>query len=185
MATNLHVTPIGRVSYPHVFQKHKNDNPEFKDKFEITLLFPKTEPLTTLRADLEAALEAEWPGGKDRPKASKLKMPIKDGDERWDEDNPEKNKEYKDHWYICFKSDTRPAVVDTSKSPITEDDKGRFYSGCYARVSYNCKAYNMTVNKGVSAYLGNVQKTGDGTPFGAASTTVDDDFDCIDPEDLI
>lgn len=159
------VSPIGRVSYPSVFKPNVYEG---KENFQLTLIFDKNADLAEMESQIKEAVEKKW--GKNPPK--KLKLPIKDGDEK-------EQKEYEGKRYVTFKSqpDKPPQVVNADKAVITENS-GLFYAGCYARVSYGVYTYDKGGNVGVGISLHNVQKVKDGDRFDG-STTADDDFDSV------
>lgn len=159
-------SPIGRVSYPNVFVAKEYDG---KKSFSITLLFDKTADLSGMKSAYEAAVKEKW--GNKVP--SNLRSPFRDGDEK---DQPE----YAGMTYVTFRAgeDRKPQVVDASLNQITQES-GMFYSGCYAKVSYSCYAYDKQGNKGVAFSLGNIQKVRDGEPLDGR-TTAENDFDAVD-----
>lgn len=61
-------------------------------------------------------------------------------------------------------------------------DSTEVYSGCYARVSINFYAYNVSGNKGIACGLNNVQKLSDGDYLGGRSRA-EDDFQVVAEEE--
>jgi hypothetical protein len=171
-------TPIGRVSYPHVFKKGQGKDGK-EGKFEITLLLPKK---TTDIADLEKrideigtkAFSGAWVNIK------KKKPVVRDGDEWADEKKAEgKDAEvYRGNWYIKARTSKRPGVVGPDKTPIAEEDD-LFYGGCYARANVTPGSYDNE-SKGVTLYLNAVQKVRDGERFGGGSVDPDSVFDAFE-----
>ena len=164
------LTPVGRVSFPNVFEaKAIGDNSE--KLFTVDIIFDADTDLSELEAAIEASVAEKWPKGK--PK--NWQSPIKDGDDK--EDAPE----YAGMKYLSLKAkeDRQPTVVDRDKSIITRES-GKFYGGCYARVSYNVYSWTYLGKNGTSVGLKNIQKTADGTPLGGGRTTADEDFDEFD-----
>ena len=165
------VSPIGRVSYPSVFEANEYEG---KRNYQLTLLFDKkTVDLAEMKA--EAARVAKEKFGKDIPK--NFDNPIRDGDEKAEETGHE---EYRGCWYIRFKRPEKrgkPEVVDQRKEDIAADS-GDFYAGCYARVSFTCFAWDgkKKGDGGVSFSLGNIQKAKDGESFDGR-TKAENDFD--------
>jgi hypothetical protein len=163
------VSPIGRVSFPTVFEAREYAG---KSNFSIVLLFDKTDPgLKVLAEKALSALKDKF--GDKAPKS------FKPGDYPAKWSNPFVNGDesdvagYEGKIAIRFKSKTKPQVVDGQRNPITEDS-GRLYAGCFARVSYSVYAFDNE-SKGVAFGLVNVQKTGDGEPF-SARTDAEEDF---------
>lgn len=167
------VSPIGRVSYPAVFEPSQYGQNE--PKFSLTLLFDENDPLLAeMKKDAARAASEKWPNGV--PK--NIRSPFRSGDER----NEEKGgtcPEYAGKCYVKFQTsvDRPPQVVGPDKHVITAAS-GEFYPGCHARVSYTVYAYDAQGNKGVAFGLCNVQKIRDDDPFDAR-TTADQDFDSV------
>lgn len=165
------VSPIGRVSFPDAYKARKMEGSAGDPKFAVTLLFDdtaqKSPEFAAMKAAAAAAAKNKW--GDKIPKG--IRSPFRDGNEK-DYDG------YAGNVFVRFSSSERPGVVDGRKQEITEDS-GRFYAGCFGRVSYTCYAYDNSGNKGVAFGLVNIQKTGDGEPF-SSRTDADDDFGAID-----
>ena len=185
MSKNRIVLPEGRVSYPHLFEAKDNFSKTAKE-FSIQISWPKTQDLTAFRgALLEAMREkyganqaTKWPVQfRKRDMMQYLSetgqdgWPLRDGDVSG-------RPELDGCVYATFKSpaDRRPKVVDHDVQPIL--DPSEVYGGCYARVSVNCYASDKcgSGKGGVSAGLGNVQKTKDGESFGAGAVKPEDEF---------
>ena len=188
MASNV-ITPEFRVSYPRVFKPEKNDL-SGEMEFTVSALFKKGENLSALKKAAEEACEEKW--GKDKSKWPKnLKSPFKDQGTREKEKEVVEIKNGKETktvktvmpdgyekgaMYLNLKSRQKPGLVDQSLNDII--DASEFYGGCYARASVRAMAYDMKVNKGVSFWLQNLQKTRDGESFGGR-TAPQDDFEPI------
>lgn len=165
------ISPVGRVSYPNVFKPAEPMQQGGAKKYQITLLIDKDDPLLAQMKDTAAAAaKKKWPNGPPR----KPRSPFRDGDERFEEKNGS-CPEYKGKFFIQFKSpeDRPPQVVDDKNRPITEAS-GKFYPGCWARVSYTAYAYDQGGNIGVAFALANVQKVRDDEPFDGRSSAEQD-----------
>ena len=168
-----------RLSYTHVFNKYNPDGNAEDGKYMTNVLIPKTEKETikALETAIEAAKKAgivnKW-GGKE-PK--KLDMPLRDGDEKDDEN-------YEDVLFVNAKSSTRPGIVDRNKVPIVDEEE--VYSGVWAIVSVSFFAYDKNGNKGVACGLNNIMKFKDDEKFGGRVSAESDfaDIDAEDDEDL-
>ena len=170
-----------RLSYTHVFNRYNPDGPVEEGKFMTNVLIPKGEKETieALKKAIEEAKKQgivnKW-GGKE-PK--KLDMPLRDGDEKDDEN-------YEGHLFVNAKSNTRPGIVDKKKVPIVDEEE--VYSGVWAIVSVTFFAYDKNGNKGVACGLNNIMKFKDDEHFGgrvsAESDFGDVEFDNEDDEDL-
>ncbi len=168
------ITPVFRVSYPHVF-KAQAPKPTDKPKYSVTMLFPKDSDLmgqylgdegqpgkpVSLKEVMRLAKiakfgenKADWP--------EDLHSPVTDGDLP-----KHKDKEgYKGHWVIkaSTSEENRPGVVDESGVPITE--QADFYPGCYARAYVYANCWEYMGKEGVGFILDHVQKVKDGKSFG-------------------
>jgi hypothetical protein len=162
-------TPIGRFSYPSVFQKSKGmDGAE--GKYEVTLLIPKSTDISSLRKELETVAKEAF--GTKFQSLEKLKNPpVRDGDEK-DPGDPARG-----HWIIRAKSSRRPGVVGPDKLPIDEEQE--IYGGCYGRLNVTVGSYSMTGNWGVTLFLNAVQKAKDGERFGGSGGSAEDAFEAL------
>lgn len=172
------VTGKVRLSYVHIFEPFSNQ-PNQEPKYSCVILIPKSDKktLAALKAAQNAAAEAGKASKFNGKIPANLATTLHDGDEEGDLD---KNPEYEGHYYMSVSSKTRPGIVDRNVQPIL--DSSEVYSGCYARVSINCFAYNTQGNRGVSFGLNHVQKLEDGDYLGGRSKA-EDDFDSLDDED--
>ena len=156
-----------RLSYTHVFNKYNPDGPEAEGKFMTNVLISKTEKetITAINKAVEEAKKQgivnKW-GGKE-PK--KLDMPLRDGDEKDDEN-------YEDHMFLNAKSNTRPGIVDKNKVPIVDEEE--VYSGVWAIISVTFFAYDKNGNRGVACGLNNIMKFKDDDRFGDLPDDDDD-----------
>jgi hypothetical protein len=160
-------TPIGRFSYPFVFEKAKSLEEGKEGKYEITLYIPKSEDITPLIAECERvareAFGAKFQG------LSKLKHPpIKDGDEKGPDD-PAYN-----CWIVRAKTNDRPLVVGPDRKLVTS--KEEIYGGAYGRLSVSPASYTMSISWGITLYLNAVQKAREGERFGGGSVRAEDVF---------
>jgi hypothetical protein len=166
------VSPIGRVSYPSVYEPNEYKG---KESYQLTLLFDKDTDLSEMKAEAARVVKEKW--GDKKPKD--FDNPFRDGNEKDDA-----GAEYENVTYVRFKRSTKkgpPQVVDSKKQAISEGS-GEFYAGCYARVSYSCFAWEEGKKGGVSFGLANVQKMRDGESFDGRSTA-EQDFDAVESAD--
>ena len=182
MATTASATKVVtgkvRLSYVHLFTPYSND-PDQPEKYSCVILIPKTdkETLRKIKAAQDAAAEAGKNTKFNGKIPANLSTTLRDGDEEGD---LERNPEYEGHYFMSVNSKTQPGIVDQNVNPIL--DSTEVYSGCYARVSINCFAYNVQGNRGVSFGLNHVQKLADGDYLGGRSKA-SDDFDAVDIDD--
>lgn len=158
-------TPIGRMSYPHVFKKVAQMDPAKPPRYEATLLIPKETDISQLKQAVEKvgqeAFGAKWKG------VEKLKNPtIRDGDEM-------DNAQTRGHWVIKASTKDRPLVVGPDKRPIDEDTEKGVYGGCWARYNVTPASYDVSGSWGVTFYLNAVQKAKDGERFGGQGVSED------------
>lgn len=177
-------TPVGIVSFPHVFKPQKND--QDKDVWSMVLLIPKSTDITELKNAINKVAKAKW-GLK--TKDMKLNYPLKDGDTLRGEDGElkkDKYPEYAGHYVLTMNSYNPPVIYDPKKKKIEGDENppSGFYAGCFAHAVISIKPYDFK-KKGVKCWLQGAQKTKNGERLGGGIS--DDDFDVIesdDPEDI-
>lgn len=180
------LTPKFRVSYPNVFEARKN---EMSDKMEYSLtgIFPKDTDFTKLEAAVKVAVVDKW--GEDRkgwPRS--LRLPFRKSEELAEVGEDENVKrdangklvlpmghEEGGKW-IRMKSNLKPGLIGANREDII--DKNQFYAGCFARATVKAFAYEVKGNAGVSLWLQNIQKTGDGEPL-AGRPKAQDQFEAI------
>lgn len=173
------VTPVFRVSYPHLFKPQLNKLSN-KEEYSLLALFPKNADLTKLRTLAKEAAEEKW--GADQKKwPKKFRSPFRNHDEKLIE-NDDGSKSYPPGYeqggvFLTMKSKERPGVVDAQVQPIL--DPTEFYAGCYAVASVNVYAYDQAGNAGVAFGLGNVQKVKDGESLGGTRSKPENDFSPI------
>lgn len=172
------VTGKVRLSYVHLFEPYSND-PDQPEKYSCVILIPKSDKttLSKIKKAQEAAAEAGKHTKFNGKVPGNLKTTLHDGDEEADLD---RNPEMAGHFYMSVSSKTQPGIVDKDVNPIL--DSTEVYSGCYARVSINCFAYNTQGNRGVSFGLNHVQKLADGDYLGGRSKA-EDDFDAYEDDE--
>jgi len=148
------VTPVGRASYAHVWERAEMPNGDMK--FSMAILIPKSDTagiksiksaIVSAATDFFGADKKKWPKG--------MVNPLHNGD-----DKAESNEVYKDTFYLNTKSDRQPGIVGPDAKPLL--DQNEFYSGCYCRVSVNFYGYNKAGNQGIGVGMNNVMKTKDG-----------------------
>jgi hypothetical protein len=83
-------------------------------------------------------------------------------------------------WVVKATNKTRPTVVNTDISPLTEDDN-KIYGGCYVNVKIGFWVQNNAYGKRVNANLLGVQFAKDGKAFGEKKVASASDFDAIEP----
>ncbi len=155
----------GKILYPHCF--HPNNN-YGRDQYSLSLVIPKDdeENYGKAQAAIEIVKKTEvdkW-GGKTPPR---LRLPLHDGDE----EKPD-NSNFRNSYYLNLRSKEAPQIVDRHVKAITNEVE--LYSGCFGNVSVVFYGYNNNGNKGIGAYLGNIQKIRDGKPLNRRISAVDE-----------
>ena len=150
------ITPTFRVSYPALF---KPQGDEGKEKYSVTMLFPKDTDISKIKKIIKNAKIAEF--GADESEWPKLRSPIRDGDH---EDFADKEG-YEGMWVIRASSipESKPGLVDKDGEHITSPSE--FYPGCFARAQIFAKCYEYMGKRGVQIILDHVQKMKDGKAF--------------------
>lgn len=162
------VSPVARASFPSLAEP--DSGREFSDdKYKITLLFPKTADLKTLKVAVASAAREEWGADVD---LKSLLLPFRDGSEKEDTF-------YHEYVYITAKSSRKPGVINMAKEPMNAGD---IYGGCFVRANLTPFPYTTTVNvetpegkvvskekKGISFALNSIQFVRDGDPFGGST----------------
>lgn len=170
-----------RFSYVRVFEASAM-TPGDEPKYSVSIIISKDnkEAIKTIEQAIKDAVaegeKSKW-GGK--VPASKLKLPLRDGDEEKPEDEA-----YANSFFLSAKSKLRPQVIDVKRQAL--NDETEFYSGCYGHVTITVYPYtHPTGGKGVSCGLGNILKTNDGEPLGGARTNAETDFSDLLEDDLV
>lgn len=175
------LTPRFRASYPNLFTAKLNEL-NGKEEFSVVALFDNTSDLKDLRRIVDEAITEKWPDPKKRP--GNLRLPFRDQGERAKDVDGKKvlPAGYKaGHVFITLKSNKAPAILDQSgKTRIT--DESAIYPGCYLRASVRAAAYDTKGNKGVSIYLGNIQKMADGELL-MTRTAPEEEFGAVEVDD--
>jgi hypothetical protein len=158
-------TPVGRLSYPSVFEKAKSLEEGKEGKYEATLYISKSIDISAIRKLVEEIGKKAF--GDEYLTKSKFKKPILDGDELDDVNG-------KGHWVIRTRTGKRPVVCDKNRQEIL--DKEEIYGGVWARLNVTPGSYDLPTSKGVTFYLNAVQKVKDDEPFGGGRVTAEDAF---------
>jgi hypothetical protein len=172
-------TPIGRLSYPHLFKTTNGYQDKEKPHYSTEVIFAKNTDLSKLITAQEQAATEMW--GPKSKWPDDIAWALKDGDER------EGLQGYAGGLYLKAKTgeEYKPAIVDAQKQEIL--DPSEVYGGVFARLAISMKAYEIAQPKlngkpqpprrGVSCYLNAVQKHKDGDKFGGSAV---DSFDEIE-----
>lgn len=152
------LTPIGEALWPAVFRPAPPMQEGKEPQYQLSIMWPKgrksDKELASLRqAIIDVATEKFGKKAEQMLEKGQLRSPLRDGDDT--------TQEYlAGMWYMTARSTDRPDVVDENVEDII--DPKDFYGGCEARMDVYLFAYDRAGNRGVSAILNNVQKTGEG-----------------------
>lgn len=166
--------PNARLSFPSLFKKAVfNGVPSANDKYEATLMFPKSDTKTY---DLiQGAIDAIKKANKN-PKINADKLCIKDGDDS----------EYDGcagMWMVKASNSKRPTVINRDKTPLVEEDEV-MYAGCYVNGIIDLWFQNNSYGKRINANLLGVQFVKDGEPLGDGAKVANaDEFDEIEDDE--
>lgn len=166
------ITGKCRLSFAHIWEPASIDG-NSPAKYSACIVIRKDDEATLkkIHAAQEAAIQdgikSKWKGK--RPPATKLKLPLRDGDEERLGDET-----FAGCYFLNANSNRQPGVVDLARSPIL--DREEVYSGCYCRFAINFYPFSTNGNNGVAVGLNNIQKVSDGERL-AGGSRAEDDFD--------
>lgn len=170
------ITVPCRFSYLTIWEPKAMEEGQQK-KYSASLIIPKTDKKTIKQ--IEAAIDAAKIAGKDSKFGGKvpstLKISFYDGDEAREEDEA-----YEKSMYLSARASTRPGIVDSSRSPITDQDE--FQSGDYGFANITFYPYNSGGSKGIAVGLNHVMKTKTGERL-SGRVSVDDAFGDVEVND--
>lgn len=162
-----------RVSYPHLFEARAYKGSD-NAKFSITcLLDPKknADAIEEIEDAIEDLIDAEFKGK--RPK--NMRIILKDGNDKVDEDTDEVADGYEDMLYLKASSKKRPIVVDKDLTDLDQSDD-KPYGGCFCTVSLRLYAQNNDFGKHINVTLLAVMFEKDGDRFGAEAVDAEKEF---------
>lgn len=169
------ITPIGTVLYPAVFstkrtysgyQKQQTGKPLLEEDYEYAaiLLFDKADPMLK---SMEKELNAFGKRILGVKAGEFLRLPIKDGNEKFNED-PEKFAMYKGKKFLQLSTNAQyepPLVIDEIGNEMLSAE--HMYSGCMCVAMVKFKAYDTkTAGKGLKVYWDAIKKMADGDRIG-------------------
>ena len=126
-----------------------------------------------LEKKMKAMAKAKWP---DTP-FKKIKTFIKE----YDEDDDEAKYGFAGKKVITASNKNRPGILVKTDGGLVEPmSDNEIYSGMEARISFNVGCYSYNKSKGITFYLNNVLKTGEGERFSGALSAEDDFAEYLD-----
>lgn len=177
----IRVTPIGRLSFPALFEPKKSDDNDTA-YYEATLIFPAGADLSEIEKAIDEAATTKWGAKKDAMLKKVKYYPIKRNEDCTDrEGNRRAGYEDGDGMHVKFKNEKRPNVVGREKDPVTgkyiELNKGEVVAGYYGRISYTCFAgEHEKAGPYVRMSMQNFQLVKEGEPLAGTVSKPDDDF---------
>lgn len=171
------MSPEGIAAFVYLLRP-KTGEPGKEPKFQVVLVYDEDADLSVLEASIDAAgkerFKDDWPQVR-KAMQRKDKWPIKNTDDVTNYGPPFDSTP--GGRFVSFATTDKPGVVDEDAEDIISARD--LYPGMIMRVTYNAHAYEHEEGgKGVTLYLRNAQKTGDGERLevGATSTTAAEDF---------
>ena len=171
---NQVTTGVVRLVYPSLHEPRPADAEIHAGKYTCMVLIPKsdTDTYEKLKAAADfAAME------KFKRVLPNLRMPIKDGDEKFDKEG-EPIEWYADHWYLNLSAKLQPKMIDPLKGSMSDEQIAGIKGGDWVRVRIAFSGYDSAGNKGVGSYVNVVQFIHAGDPLGGGDSL--DDFEAVD-----
>lgn len=174
-----------RLSYPHLFEKHKATE-DAKPKYSASFLIdPSTKDgarnLKLIEKALDAACMKEFKKPRSKMRFKQDRVHLKDGNEQFTNDG-EIKMGYEDMMVVSASNPKEFTRLSRAKRPVTGDNSP-FYGGCF--VEAIIRAYGTTNggSPGLFFSLDAVRFFDDGEPFGNAPVDPDAFDDYEDDED--
>lgn len=175
----IHITlgPDVRFMWPYVFEKRPNDDGE--DKYEVVIQIPyaNKKAIALFEDAVDEAIARGYSGElsekstfKKGTKESALKIPLKDGADKADDDYAEL---FEGYMFATARTDRRPKVLDVNGQEIIDPEE--FYSGAVGAVSITVYSYNNK-SQGVGIQLNHIMKLDDGERIGGGGVSAEDAF---------
>lgn len=171
--------PDMRFLWPYLFEKRPNDDGE--EKYEVLVQIPRANKrmIDLVNDAIDAAIERGFSGDlsdkstfKKGTKESALKLPLKDGADRADDEYGDL---FEGYMYLTAKNGKRrPVVLDQNGQQILDPEE--IYSGAIGAVSLTFYPYNNR-SQGVGVMVNHVMKLEEGKRLsGGASVTPEEAF---------
>lgn len=174
---NITLGPDIRFLWPYVFEKRPNDDGE--DKYEVLVQIPHAnkKAIDTFNDAIDEAIRRGYSGEmsekstfKKGTKESVLKIPLKDGADKADEEYGDL---FEGYMFATARGDRKPTVLDSNGQQILDPEE--FYSGVIGAVSVTVYPYNNK-SQGVGVRLNHVMKLGDGDRIGGGTVSAEEAF---------
>ena len=160
-----------------LFEAKAGGDGQGKPAFSCTFIMPKDHPsVASIKAAMKAAAEDKW--GAKAPDILKAliaggKVCLRNGEEKAQYEGFDGN------LYVSARSPTRPLIIDTDRSPLTQAD-GKPYSGCFVNAKIAVWAQDNKFGKRLNAQLQGVQFYKDGDAFGGGRPASVDEFESVE-----
>ncbi len=161
MSSRKCITPVGMLSYPHLFTPQDPMEEGGTPKYAAVIVFPEGTDLQPLRDAALVAAQEKFGVEKAEAllKGNKLRLPFRDD---WEEKGYPENSVF-----LNAKTTNPPGLVSRYQDPATGKaaritDPDEIYPGAQVRFSITAFGYDVKGNKGISFALNNVQKWEDG-----------------------
>jgi len=163
-------TPEFRGAFVAVFSPDKD--PNGKEKYGATMLYPEGADLTPLRQILAEVIQKKWPDAASRP--GDIILPFRNGNEvPWEG--------FADHQFAKASSLYKPGVVGPDARIIEDMEQGKVKSGDFFMAIIHAFSWEYMGKNGVSFGLEHIQKTQDGDSLGGGGTDAASAFTPIQP----
>lgn len=152
-------TQVGRISYPHLFERQAPMTEGEEGKFGASIIFAEGTDLSSLKAAIAAAAAEKFGETKARElmKAGKLRLPLRDD---WESKGYPENSTF-----FNARTKDKPSTVSRYADPETgaarELRPDEIYPGAEVRFHVTAFGYDRAGNKGVALGLNHVQKYAD------------------------
>jgi hypothetical protein len=175
-------TPLARLAYPNLLKPQKME--DGKEKYNCTLLFPKSADLKVLKDAVLETAERAWPGkARDMLKNGLIKNPFLDGDgpQGLSKKSGARHAGFEGTQFIRCSSTIKPKLVNRKVEPVISEDE--IYPGCYAYAVINAFTWEDPRNgRGVSFGISMLQVAKDGERLGGGGGDPSQHFEAI-PDD--
>jgi len=162
-----------RLAFPSLFKAQAFEG-SGAPSFGATLLLPPNhKAIAELKKGFATIAKEKWGTKADAVLKSLTatdKLCLHNGDTKEQYDG------FTGNMFISARSKVRPLILNTDKSPLTEED-GKPYSGCFVNASIELWAQDNKFGKRINAQLRGIQFLRDGDAFaGGGSPASDDEF---------
>jgi hypothetical protein len=151
MRINLN-TPVGRLSYPHLFTAQTNDQGD--ERFKTAIFFAEGADLTEMQNAAMTVAKARW-GDEvvQLIRANKVRWPFRsDAADVKERGYPEGST------FVNMSAKNRPGVVDANVADVL--DVSEAYAGRDALINATAYTYDVSGNRGVTFGVNHVQLLG-------------------------